>query len=637
MWERFQTTCVRDGRYSEELGAAVEAALDAGSILRQEFYRSGGPRRPRAGKCPADDEAEAVLRRLLGGAFPEYGCRGEELPEHDRTPEDGEGHVWVLDPNDGTAAFQRGWRGAAVSIALLHAGIPVLGVVYAYAMREDAGDLFAWAEGQPFTRNGHVISPRLARKLDTAHTVFVSQSADKNPNANAAACFPARFRAVPSIAYRLALVAAGEGAAAVSLNNPTGWDVAGGHALLRAAGGDLFNLAGAPVTYSVDGRGTVGNCIGGTREVVQELVTRDWNAVFKRTREADKPYNLLTPSPKHIVPDTGVLARAQGTLLGQLAGDNLGALVEFQGPDAIAAAYPEGPRTLADGGTWNILAGQPTDDSEMALLLARTIVEQGGYDAEAAARAYGWWYESRPFDIGCTVGNAVRAAARASQNGRSAEAAAREAAEHRLDSQANGALMRVCPLGIYGAGLQPEAVAEYARADASLTHANVVCQDANAVFALAIAKAVRGAPSREAVYHEAYSWAESHADDAVVQTLERSETDPPASFMNKMGWVLIALQNAFYQLLHAPDLETGLVRTVAGGGDTDTNGAIAGALLGAALGAGAFPTQWVGRILCCRPIEGLAGVHCPRPKPLWPVDCLYLAERLVCTGNAIEK
>ncbi len=59
--------------------------------------------------------------------------------------------------------------------------------------------------------------------------------------------------------------------------------------------------------------------------------------------------------------DKQKLSRAQGCLLGQLAGDALGSLVEFQSPDEIRRSYPDGVREPADGGTWNTIAGQPTD------------------------------------------------------------------------------------------------------------------------------------------------------------------------------------------------------------------------------------------------------------------------------------
>jgi hypothetical protein len=72
-----------------------------------------------------------------------------------------------------------------------------------------------------------------------------------------------------------------------------------------------------------------------------------------------------------------------------------------------------------------------------------------------------------------------------------------------------------------------------------------------------------------------------------------------------------------------------VIDTVSRGGDTDTNGAIAGALLGAVHGALARPMQWRDRVLSCRPIEGLDGVDQPRPAVYWPTDVLELAEALV--------
>jgi len=80
--------------------------------------------------------------------------------------------------------------------------------------------------------------------------------------------------------------------------------------------------------------------------------------------------------------------RAQGCLLGQLAGDALESLVEFQSPDEIRRSYPDGVRELADGGTWNTIASQPTDDFEMALLLARLLVKTGSYEPRTTVKKY---------------------------------------------------------------------------------------------------------------------------------------------------------------------------------------------------------------------------------------------------------
>lgn len=90
-----------------------------------------------------------------------------------------------------------------------------------------------------------------------------------------------------------------------------------------------------------------------------------------------------------------------------------------------------------------------------------------------------------------------------------------------------------------------------------------------------------------------------------------------------------AFQNAFYQLLHAPSLEAGMVDTVCRGGDTDTNGAIAGALLGAVLGRAQIPAQWRQMIQSCRPAPTYPATSQPRPALYWPVDVEQLAERLL--------
>jgi ADP-ribosyl-[dinitrogen reductase] hydrolase len=164
------------------------------------------------------------------------------------------------------------------------------------------------------------------------------------------------------------------------------------------------------------------------------------------------------------------LARAQGCLLGQLAGDALGSLVEFQSPEEIRRNYPDGVRELADGGTWNTIAGQPTDDSEMALLLARMLAERGAYDPDAALRAYQFWLDSDPFDCGMTIATGLRD-------------------RPNPDSQANEAMMRIRPLGIFGANQPLETVGNWARQDAALTHPNPVCLQANSLFTMAIAHA----------------------------------------------------------------------------------------------------------------------------------------------------
>ena len=587
--------------YRSELECAVKAAAAAGAMLLEVFH---------SGAAEIDHRAEAEIRKVLTEGFPEYGYHGEELG-FVAPPNDPAGHLWLVDPNDGTAAFEEGFRGAAVSIALLREGQPVLGVVYAYAAPDDTGDWFTWAEGAgPVTRNSKPVSGSGA---GLPETILVSHHADQNPQANAAVVAPMRFRAVPSIAYRLALVAAGESRAGVSLNGPVGWDYAGGHALLLGAGMDLYDDRGDTIHYDRNGNSSCGGrCFGGPKALVGELVGREWNTVLHRPRKNAESYSICWPKRRCTVNDSGLLPRAQGSLLGQFAGDALGGLVEFESGAALRRKYPSGVRVLVDGGHWNTLGGQPTDDSEMALSLARSILNHGAYDPEAAAQAYGWWYESHPFDIGGTTSAAVSKAAAAVRAGQSAAEFASRAA--RQDSQANGALMRVSPLGILGAAAEEGKAGEWAQQDALLTHPNPVCQHANRVYAEALAFAIRTGSGVEQVYLFALETADRvESPDSLVDALRKAGSKAPGDYSTQMGWVLIAFQNAFWQLLHATNMEEGIVGTVMAGGDTDTNAAIAGALLGAVHGREAIPMHWMDRVLSCRPIAGLAGVHRPRP------------------------
>ncbi len=315
-------------------------------------------------------------------------------------------------------------------------------------------------------------------------------------------------------------------------------------------------------------------------------------------------------------PDDFMISRAQGCLLGQLAGDSLGGLVEFRSRDSIRGEYPNGVRDLADGGTWGTLAGQPTDDSEMALVLARMLVERGEYDPEKAREAYLWWWRSEPFDCGGTISSAL-------------------CGQPNPDSQANGAMMRVSPLGIFGAGRELGQVAEWAEQDAALTHVHEICRQANALFAMAIAHAIKTCVDARSLYGQIVLWAEERNVAApLAETIAKAADAPPDDYTRLSGWVLLAFQNALWQLLHAPNLEEAVVDTISRGGDTDTNAAICGALLGAVYGKDAVPARWVERILACRPEEGLPHVRHPRPEPLWPIDALELAERLLSRESA---
>lgn len=312
------------------------------------------------------------------------------------------------------------------------------------------------------------------------------------------------------------------------------------------------------------------------------------------------------------------LSRAQGCLLGHLAGDALGSQVEFMDAAAIAARYPDGgPFDLGPSAQWGTLPGQPTDDGEMMLALAHVLADRGDFDASAVRAAYRQWRNSHPFDCGTTIANAL-------------------AGTPNPQSQANGALMRAAPLGVLGARLGVERIADRARRDAALTHPHPVCVQANVLYATAIAQAIAtgcSAAELAAFIDVTATAAVTVVTEPVLKAaIDRSRTAPPADYQAQMGWVVIALGNALWQLRHAPSLEAALIDTVRRGGDTDTNACICGGLLGSVYGIPCIPGRWLEVLRTCRPDQGRPGEPTCRPRAYWPGGAEAVAARLLGAG-----
>jgi ADP-ribosylglycohydrolase/fructose-1,6-bisphosphatase/inositol monophosphatase family enzyme len=580
--------------------ATVIAAVEAeGERLREEFYRPSGPR-GHHGHAPIDREIEERLREKLQKLLP-AAFAGEETGV---APGTQAGWTWLVDPQDGTFEFTSGRRGSSIAVALLRGGDAVLGVVHSPLAPDRGADTIAWAEGaSAILRNGRPVKASLAgRRLAAGEIVWATGSSALRPATWSSAVAPARYIAMPSIAYRMARVAVGDGVATVSTHPVNEYDVAAGIALVRAAGGVVLDADGRELALTGSPTVRVSGVYAGAPEAARKLAEFKWNLLDEEPRRVQR---VALAFPRKRL-DTQ-LERAQGCLLGQVAGDSLGSLVEFKTAREIAALYPLGLHDLADGGVFHTIAGQPTDDSEMAIALARSVFHHRTFDKDRVLDAYREWMTTRPIDIGETTERGLLGL-------------------HTTESESNGSLMRVSPLGIWAAG-DPERAAGAAREDSALTHRNPLCIEACAAYAAAIAVGV-GGDNRDSMLRAALSEANGPALDAIKRGAGGARPD---NYERRQGWVLIALQNAFYRLMHAPSLEDAVVKTVSCGGDTDTNGAVTGALLGAAYGRQAIPERWSRSILACRPIAE-AGAPRPRPMPCWPDDALELAEAVLLTG-----
>ena len=331
------------------LPKVIEAALEAGHLVAAEFARPDGPRFSDHVTAPLDTEIELILRDRLLALVPARFV-GEEAGVLEAPAN---GYCWVVDPHDGTRAFLEGKRGSAVSIALLYRGIPIAAVVYAPTSPDHGPDLIAWAEGGPITRDGKPVTIDLRqRELSRGDVVFLNHGAWQRPIWHGQACAPAGFMPLPSIAYRLARIAVGDGIATQTLRPVNALDIAAGHALLMAAGGVLLAEDGTPVTYNEQGESRPSACFGGSPHAVDVLRARTWRGSTEPRRE---PRVTLTwPRPV----DEAVLNRAVGCLFGLAVGGDLG------------------------------------PDTELGLIVARCLVGRAVYDKTAVDAAVAAWADA---------------------------------------------------------------------------------------------------------------------------------------------------------------------------------------------------------------------------------------------------
>ncbi len=277
--------------------------------------------------------------------------------------------------------------------------------------------------------------------------------------------------------------------------------------------------------------------------------------------------------------------RYRGVMLGLACGDALGGPVEFQSREEIASHYPDGLRDFVGGGWLNLEPGEITDDTQMALAIARSLAENDELAMDDIAGRFMAWSASKPKDIGLTT----RAAIDALQRGIDWREAGTHVTGYASGNAAgNGAVMRCAPVALRFRGDRARLM-EASRDSARITHADRRCQAAAVAVNTMIAHLLDGGAIGDL---PAVGIAE--ISDAETRTaLERAPTLAPEK-VRSGGFVLDTMQAALWSVSQTDSLEAAIVLAVSLGADTDTTGAVAGALAGAAYGANAIPDRWLG-------------------------------------------
>jgi myo-inositol-1(or 4)-monophosphatase len=232
----------REDRAAAALATLVAAARLGGEVALADFRLGQATRASvsyKPGDSPVTSADLAVDRKLaevLRAAFPQAGWLSEE--SEDDAARLARSSLLVLDPIDGTRAFMNGDPCWTVAIALVEDGRPIAGVVHAPAL----GETFAASLGRGATLNG---DPIRAASLETLDGVRVAGPRPLVSAFAAEAGFAwAPAARTPSLAYRLASVAAGRIPLGLAGANSHDWDICAADVILREAGGGLIEDGG---------------------------------------------------------------------------------------------------------------------------------------------------------------------------------------------------------------------------------------------------------------------------------------------------------------------------------------------------------------------------------------------------------
>ncbi|HEV7847140.1 MAG TPA: ADP-ribosylglycohydrolase family protein [Thermoleophilaceae bacterium] len=232
--------------------------------------------------------------------------------------------------------------------------------------------------------------------------------------------------------------------------------------------------------------------------------------------------------------------------------------------------------------------GQGSADTAMTLTLADNLIEQGGFDADRVLGSYLSWYRSDPPGMS----DHLRQVLATVEGGADAYRATSSVHFDGASTSGNGAVARTTPIGIAFAGRE-DALRDATVADAALTHFDPLAGKVALLHNQVLSWVLTGGPQLVFDQLKNPEWLDDRIEDVVIPATAGVLGYAVALSREEPGSALASLAIALAAFFNADDFEKGLSWAVDLGGDTDTDGAVTGALLGARLGAGAIPESWL--------------------------------------------
>ncbi|PKT73342.1 ribosylglycohydrolase [Streptomyces populi] len=304
------------------------------------------------------------------------------------------------------------------------------------------------------------------------------------------------------------------------------------------------------------------------------------------------------------------IQRTVGAVVGSAVGDALGAPFEFGLPGTFTARFPVpgAGDEMSGGGGWD--PGEATDDTQMAVLVAESLLERGGLDLPDIFARFQRWAASDPKDIGLQTEDVLT-------NGMPWDLAAAIHFQVNQRAAGNGSLMRASTSAVHFAPAGREATMDAARRIAALTHGDRAAWEGTAIFHELVRVTLEGADPLAALPDILALVHPGHRGRYATVLAPDWHPDRATEFN---GAVWPCLGSAVWALRTTTGFEDAVRAAIDLGGDTDTVAAVTGGLAGAYYGLDAIPAPWTQRLHV--PLPGFDG------RVLHLADLLRLAHRL---------
>lgn len=227
---------------AQDLALLEECAAEAGKIALK-YFKSDNEVWMKPGDSPvsqADFAVNDYLHKKLREARPDYGWLSEESEDSNARLD--QQRVFVVDPIDGTRGFINGSQKWCISVAIVEKARSVAAILECPALDER----FTTSAGNPTLLNGKIIT---VPELSSVKTVTGSHKINDLVKTTMADQLTAT-EVIPSLAYRIAMVAKGDVDVAFARPGAHDWDLAAADLLLANAGGRLFDLENRDIRYN---------------------------------------------------------------------------------------------------------------------------------------------------------------------------------------------------------------------------------------------------------------------------------------------------------------------------------------------------------------------------------------------------